>query len=256
MAGAVFANRAQPVSASDVLDQLQAEAYGAIANGPCPGPDAPHATGGALVIEWRASATRVGQGASPDAGPVTATNATDLSERLARALGVSGERVRQAMVATVRAGLPALPQEPIASIAQQLGKTPVEVCAAFLDPQSSAGDHLFVSELTAKVTSDRPAPHSEAVFGLGGKAIDLNSASADELSGPASRLGVSPERLLGALRAATPSTPPPPPPSEDEIITGLAGNLGMSQDQVRAAIKQVGGNGPFYFVVPLPGMGR
>jgi hypothetical protein len=30
----------------------------------------------------------------------------------------------------------------------------------------------------------------------------------------------------------------------------------MSQDKVRSAIKQVQGNGPFFFVVPLPGLSR
>jgi len=94
------------------------------------------------------------------------------------------------------------------------------------------------------------------VLNLGGKPIDLNSASPNELSDPAQRLSVSPERLLAAVRASVPSTPPPPPPSEDEIIKRLASNLSMSQDQVRAAIKQVEGNSPFYFVVPLPGLGR
>ena len=247
VAGAVFVNRPQPVSAADVLDQLEAEAVGAMvdADGPCPGPGAPHAASGTLVIE----------SGGPGAGPVTASNANNLSERLARALGVSGDRVRQAMLATVHADLASMPPEPMASIAQQLGKTPAEVCAAFFDPQQAA-DHHIVSRSTTEASPGHPAPHAETVLNLGGKPIDLNSASPDELSGPAQRLGVSPERLLAAVRASVPSTPPPPPPSEDEIIKRLASNLSMSQDQVRAAIKQVEGNSPFYFVVPLPGLGR
>jgi hypothetical protein len=215
------------------------------ADGPCPSPGAPHAGGGTLVIE----------SGGPGAGPVTASNANNLSERLAKALGVSGDRVRQAMLATVHANLPAVPAEPMASIAQQLGKTPAEACAAFFDPQQAAGQHI-VSRSTTEASPGHPAPHTETVLNLGGKPMNLNSASPDELSGPAQRLGVSPERLLAAMRASVPSTPPPPPPSEDEIIKRLASNLGMSQDQVRAVIKEVEGNSPFYFVVPLPGLGR
>jgi hypothetical protein len=246
--GAVFVNRAQPASAADVLDQLQTEAFGAMieGEGPCPGMGAPHGAGSTLVI---------GSGGTA-AGPVTVSNAGDpneLSERLAKALGVSGDRVRQAMIATLRAD-PAAPPEPISTIAQQLDKTPSEVCAALFDPQSAGGDHLVVSASTQAGTG-RPGPRMEAVFNVGGKAINLNSASADDVSAPAQRLGVTPERLLTAMRATLPSTPPPPPPSEDEIIKRLAGNLGLSEDQVRAAIKQVRGNAPFFFVVPLPGAG-
>src|SRR5262249_60118344 len=125
-------NRPQPVSAADVLDQLQAEAVGAMvdADGPCPGLRAPHAAGGTLVIE----------SGGPGAGPVTASNTNNLSERLAGALGVSGDRVRQATLATVHADLASMPPEPMASIAQQLGKTPEEGCAAFFEPQQAA-DH-------------------------------------------------------------------------------------------------------------------
>jgi hypothetical protein len=245
--GAVLANQARPVSAADVLDQLQTEAFGAMieSEGPCPGPGAPHAASGTLVIESGA----------PGTGPVTATSANDVSDRLAKALGVSGDRLRQAMVATVQADMTTVPPEPISSIAQQLGKTPEEVCAAFFDPRAATGEHLIVSGSTTAV-KDGAGPRTDTVVSLGGKPIDLKSAGADELSGPAQRLGVSPERLLAAVKGAFPSTPPPPPPGEDEIIRRLASNLGMSQDQVRAAIKQVQGSGPFFFVVPLPGLGR
>jgi hypothetical protein len=123
------------------------------------------------------------------------------------------------------------------------------VCAALFDPQSASDDRLIVSASTTRSGGGRPGSQTEAVFNVGRKAINLSSASADDLSGPAQRLGVN-------LRATLPTTPPPPPPSEDEIISRLASNLGLSQDQVRAAIKQVQGDGPFFFVVPLPGLGR
>jgi hypothetical protein len=251
VAGAVLANQPQPVSAAAVLEQLEAEAYGAMVQGegPCPGPGATGAAGGSLVIQ-------TGGPGVGDSGPVTVsnTNANELSERLAKALGVSGDRVRQAMIATVRGDLAAAP-EPMSTIAQQLGKTPAEVCAAFFDGQVAGEVGLVVSSTSTTQGTGRPGPHTEARFNVGGKAIDLNSATADELSGPAHRLGVSPESLLAAVRAAVPSTPPPPP-GEAEIISRLASNLGMSEDKVRAAIKQVEGNGPFYFVVPLPSLGR
>jgi hypothetical protein len=252
VAGAVFANQPQPVSA-DILEKLEAEAYGAMveSEGPCPGPGAPQAAGGTLVVQ--SAGMGAGQG-----GPVTvtSTSANDLSERLAKELGVSGDRVRQAMLATVRTDMAAAPPEPMSAIAQQLGKTTAEVCAAFFDPHAAGDVGLVASVSSTKVSGGRPGPHTQAVFTIGGKAIDLNSTSASELSGPAQRLGVSPESMLAAVRAAVPSTPPPPPPGEDEIISRLANNLGMSQDKVRAAIKQVEGNGPFYFVVPLPALGR
>jgi hypothetical protein len=213
--GAVLANQPRPVrgSAADVLDQLQAEAFGAKIEGEglCPGPGVPQSASGTLVIESRA----------PGAGPVTVTNASDLSERLAKALGVSGDRVRQAMIATVQADMATAPPEPISTIAQKLGKTPAEVFAAFFDPQSAGGERLIVSGSTASLI-DGAAPRTEAVISLGGKPIKLSSARAEELSGPAQRLGVSPEQLLAAVKTAVPSTPPPPPRSEDEIIKRLA----------------------------------
>jgi hypothetical protein len=199
------------------------------------------------------------QSGGPAAEPVTVSNSgnpNELSERLAKALGVSGERVRQAMVATVQADLVGTPPEPVSTIAQQLGKSPAEVCAALFDPRSAKDDRLIVSASTTKSGGGPPGSNTEAVFNVGGKAIKLNSATADDVSGPAQRLGVRPERLLAAMRATLPSTPPPPPPGEDEIIKRLASNLGLSQEQVRAAIKQVQGNGPFFFVVPLSGLGR
>jgi hypothetical protein len=246
---AAFINRPQPVSAADVLDQLQAEAFGVAADapGPCPGPGAAGSASGTLMV----------QSGGPGTGPVTVSgpsNANELSERLAKALGVSGERVREAMLATVRADMARVPPEPMTSIAQQLGKTPAEVCAAFFD--SHAPGDFAIGTTTSMASPGRPGPQSEAVLSLGGDVINVNSATADQLREPAQRLGVSPERLLAAVRAALPSTPPPPAPNADDVIKRLASNLGMSEDKVRAAIKQVQGKGPFYFAVPLPVLGR
>jgi hypothetical protein len=243
--GVVLTNQARPVSASDVLDQLQTEAVGALGEvtGQCPSQGEAHATGGALVVA----------AGGPSSGPVTATSPTDMSERLAKGLGVSGERLRQAMIATLHTDVAALPTDPITAIAQQLGKTPAEVCAAFLDPQARGDDRVVVSGSAFGAGDGRPS--TVASVNLGGKPINLSAAGADEVREPAQRLGVSAERLLAAIEAAMPPTPPPPP-SEDELINRLASNLGMSKDQVRTAIKQVQGSGPVQFVVPLPGLGR
>lgn len=77
------------------------------------------------------------------------------------------------------------------------------------------------------------------------------------ISAPAQKLGVSPERLLAAVKAAA----PPPlalevPPSPDELVNRFAQNLGMSPEKVRAAIRQVEEPNRFYFVLPLRGSGQ
>jgi hypothetical protein len=252
--GAVFANRPQPVSAANVLDQLQAEAYGVMQDGggPCPRPGDARTGVGAVMIQ--APAPGSGKAAGPGAGPVTAANANELSDKLASALGISGDRVRQAMVATVRADMGPMPPDPMASIARQLGKTPEEVCAAFFDPAQSGGDQQIVRETATSAGSGGQDPRTEAELRVAGKVIDLNNPTPEQLNAPAQRLSVTPEQLRAAIRASLPSTPPPPPPSEDQIIARLASNLGISEDKVRAAIMQVEGSGPFYFVVPLPGL--
>src|SRR5262245_50827390 len=160
VAGAMFANQPQTASAADVLERLEAEAIGAYGasvegTGPCPGPGAPAAAAGSLVIQ------SAGPGAAAN-GPVTvsSTSGDDLSERLAKELGVSGDRVRQAMLVTVRGDLAAVPPDPISTIAQQLRKTPAEVCTAFFDQQAGAGGGLGVSGTTT-VSTGRPGPQTE-----------------------------------------------------------------------------------------------
>jgi hypothetical protein len=242
VSGAVFANQPRRVSAAAVLEQLHAEAFEAIVqtDGPCPPSGAAHATGDALAF--------TPDGAGPGSLSITPSSGNVVSERLARAVGVSGDRVRQAMLATILPDFEAVPPEPIAAIARQLGKSPAEVCAAFGPPPSSA-DHA-----TTRV-GGRSGRHTEVALALGGTVIHLNSARADELSDAAQRLGVSPEQLLAAVRAAVPPALPPPP-NEDELIRRLASNLGMDQAQVRSAIKQLQSTGHAVFEVPLPALGR
>jgi hypothetical protein len=249
--GAVFINRPRPVNA-EVLDQLQAEAAVAMGGSPssCLPHDPAHTTGAVAL----GAGPGVGTGGSPGSGPVTvsSTSAADLSERLAKALGVSGDRVRDALVATMRPHVDPLPQEPLTSVAQQLGLSRQQVCEAFLEPPGTTKEQGTVTH----VTPDDGRPHITASLVVNGKAMDLSTVKADDVKVPAERLGVSADRLASALRAGAPSTPPPAPPAEHEIVGGLARNLGISEDKVRAALKEVEGNGPFVFVVPLPGLGR
>jgi hypothetical protein len=260
---ALFANRPQPVSAA-LLDQVQAEAIAASTSAMDLAACAP-ASGtmpsGAIAIG------AIGAGSPPD-GPVVheqqPEGASQLSDRLAQALGVSGDRIRQAMLQTISADLPpSPPPDPIAAIAQQLGVSSQQVCAAFFNnnPQArpearpqARGQSVKVS---GTVGADRPGIHTQ-VLNLNGTEIDLNNVNASQLSAPAEKLGVSPERLSAALRAALPAPPPvpPTPPNKDEIISRFAHNLGMSEERVRAAITQVEGPNQFYFVVPLRGPGK
>jgi hypothetical protein len=251
LSAALFAARAQPVSAADVLGQLQAEALSVTVAGagPCGAPAGASGlhVSGEIVLDQREAS----------AGPTTIASPTELSDRLAQALGVSGDRVREAMLATVRDTLPAsLPPDPMTGIAKELGVSREQVCAAFIE------SHLSGVMVTSDVVSRSGAPANQAAGPVvvppdGKNVINLSTPSAEELSGPAQRLGVSPDRLAAAFRQAAASLPtPPPPPSPDEIIRRFAQHLGMKEDKVRAAFTQVEGNGRFYFSVPLPGFAR
>jgi hypothetical protein len=247
--GALFANQAQTASAAEALYQLQVEAVG-------PGPDVGIGPCGPANAEppVRDAAIAVQAGAGDGGGPVTigASDAAQLSDRLAQALGVSGDRVRQAMRAAIGPDLPSKPPpDPIGGIAKQLGVSTEQVCAAFSNGAASGGftigQHVSKSGGTA-------APST--VLNIGGTQINLDSNDPNQVSAPAKKLGVTPERLLAAIKAATPTPPavPPSPPNSDELIDRLAQNLGMSPDRVRAAITQVEGPNRFYFAVPLPGL--
>jgi hypothetical protein len=245
---ALVAARPQPANASEVLDKLQAEAITGMVAAPVPGcgpsPDK-GASNSSDVFAFQASSP-----AGAPSGPTTLANAGDLSEKLATALGVSGEQVRAAMLATVRADLPtSLPPDPMAAIADRLGVSREAVCSAFLEGDGAItgfrvgaglpkGDELLSSDAHVNV-------------------IDLGTVSADQLKVQAQRLGVSPDRLLAAVKAAVPPPQPLPRlPGPDEMIHRFAANLGLPEDKVRAAMVQVEGNNGFYFAVPLPGLSR
>jgi hypothetical protein len=266
----LLASRPQPVSAAEVLSQVQAEAVTMLSTSGGPGCSGAQGAGtGAMGF----AVARGPDGGAPGkdvAGPVTVSgdakvaeavkgSATDLSDKLANALGVSGDRVRNAMIATMQADMPSgLPPDPFASIAQQLGLSREQVCSAFMDDPSGVGG-VVVHFQGAGATAAHLEPKDEVRLGgqTGKPEIDLNTATAEQLAGPAQRLGVTPERLAAAAHAAAASMPaPPPPPKEDQIISRFAQNLGLSEDKVRAAIKQVEGNNGFYFAVPVPNFAK
>lgn len=243
---AVFAYQPQTVNASDVLGELQNEAIGLQAFAPGPGCGAAGAqktTGGAVI------AVQTGSASEPS-GPVTVSNASDLSDRLGAALGVSGDRVREAMLATMKTSMPPMPADPMELIAKQLGVSTEQVCTAFASSGEPSPNVGFTVS-AGKPGQDANGPVT--AMGVNGKsAINLDTVTADDLKEPAAKLGVSPERLVDAVKAAAPQKPLPAPPNPDELIHSLAQNLGMSEDKVRTAITQVEGKNGFYFAVPLP----
>ena len=233
LSAALFLNRPQPVSAAEVLDQVQTEALQASTDaGAC----------------GRESGAKTGTGGTAPAQPGAAT---ELSDRLAQALGVSGDRMRQAMLETMCADMPQVSWDPMQAIAQQLGVSPEQVSAAFANPQTPGHTAVGLQ------VSDQDGSRS-VKLNLNGTRIDVDHIDTGQLNGPAQQLGVSPDRLAQAIRMAVPAPAElPKQSSEDEIITRLAQNLGKSPDQVRAAITQVEGSGPFYFAVrTIQGFGK
>jgi hypothetical protein len=255
---ALMASRPQPASAEEVMSQVQAEAVTMMTtgDGPCGG-GAPGPGGAGLAI------THATGGGPGGPGPVsiqgsTAGSPTDLSDRLAKALGVSSDKVVQAMIDTMKAQMPAsLPPDPVSGMAEQLGLPREQVCSAFFDPQNGIGG--FVVRYGSGPAGAPNVNRSDELRLNGGpggqQPIDLNTATPEQLAGAAKALGVTPERLAAAVKAtlSKPMPTPPAPPNEDEIITRFAQNLGMSTDKVKAAITQVEGPNQFYFAVPVFG---
>jgi hypothetical protein len=258
---ALMASRPQPASAEEVMSQVQAEAVTMMATtgGPCGKP----AGGGDMA--YAITRSTGGEPIAGAAGPSTlqgsqTVSPTDLSDKLAAALGVSGDQVRQAMVNTLKSQMPSsLPPDPIVDIANQLGLPSQQVCDALFDPNNGVGGFVVRRASGGGTqnlqTSDQihvsTAPDAKAP-------LDLDTATPEQLAGPARTLGVAPERLAAAVRAtlSKPMPTPPAPPSEDEIVSRFAQNLGMSTDKVKAAITQVEGPNRFYFAVPVPKFGK
>jgi RNA polymerase sigma-70 factor, ECF subfamily len=259
---AVFATRPQTVSAEEAPSQLQTEAVTSLAatpKGACPG-----GSGDVAFVD--------GGGPAQAQGPVTINGSapaspTDLSDKLAQALGVSGDRVRQAMLETMRAEMPSdLPPDPMAIIAQQLGVSTDLVCAAFektpitvrvgqARTQDGPSAAVRAGATGANVKQGPPG----AIGVDGNQVLDLSTATPEQLTGPARQLAVSPEKLAAAVHTAAATlaqTSPPAPPNKDGLIARFAQNLGMSPEAVTAAITQVEGPNRFYFGVQLPDVGK
>jgi hypothetical protein len=244
---AVFMVRPEPASAA-AIEQLQSEAVGSLSTSRGPCADTPTGSGAGVTIANATGGEQAGASRLQIQGPQT-LSPTDLSDKLAIALGVSGDRVRQAMVDTMRAEMPAsLPPDPIDGIARNLGLSRQQVCAAFVDGQSGT---VGFSVRRAADGQDGNVTTSNQVY-LGSTVFEPGTLTAQQLAAPAQRLGVSPERLLAAVKASLPAQmpAPPSPPSKDEIINRFAANLGLSPDKVSAAITQVEGPHLFYFAVP------
>lgn len=260
---ALVAVRPQPADASEVLGQIQMEASAQyFVSDAAPGCGA----GGEVMRTAGVAGMQVSGFGTPPSGPVTASNANELSDKLAAALGVTGDQVRAAMLASVQAELPtAAPPDPMDSIAKQLNLPRDKVCAAFFQgPNAITGFSVGDARVTrsggdAAVTQssgDTAVTRSggdAAVTRTGSNVIVLNTVTADQLKPQALQLGVSPDQLLAAVKAALPPPGAPPKlPDPDEIIRRFAQNLGLPEAKVRAALTQVEGNHGFYFAVPPP----
>jgi hypothetical protein len=236
----------QPASAEAVLGQLQSEAANSVAlsgAGGCPPPGGAvqRATTGMLVIG-------AGVGKS---GPVSISSASDLSDKLAGALGVSGDQVRQAMLETMRSLTPATspPPDPMSAIARNLGVSQEQVCSAFFS--DGAQTTIMIGRPDGNAGFSAPPGGPDI-----GHALNLTTATPDQLAPIAAKLGVSSDKLQAAIRSAvaeTASAHLPAPPSQEQIVSTFAHNLGIDEGRVRTAINQVEGNNVFYFAVPLPG---
>jgi hypothetical protein len=245
VSSAALLYRPQPANAEAVLDQLQTEAANGVALGVggCAASMATaHATTGSMLF--------VGAGVGKS-GPVSFSSASALSDKLATALGVSGDQVRQAMLETMQSLTLATapPPDPMAGIAQQLGVPEAQVCEAFFS--SGAAQSIVIARGSGNAEyAANPAEGPD-----GGPALNLSTATTDQLAGIAAKLGVSPERLQTAIKATVTKAATdklPTPPTQEQIVSTFARNLGLDEGRVRNAITQIEGNSGFYFAVPLP----
>ncbi len=243
-----------PANAEAVLDQLQTEAARSAPLGGVGGCAA--ATGTATTGATTGGMLVIGTDGGK-AGSISFSSASELSDKLAAALGVSGDQVRQAMLETMQSLMPATapPPDPMAAIAQQLGVPETRVCQAFFGSASAQSVVIARSSSNANAAFASQNP----VGPDGHPALNLSTASTDQLAGIAATLGVSPERLQAAIKAALVQAAPPnvpAPPSQQQIVSAFARNLGLDEGRVSAALNQVEGNSGFYFVVTLPGGSR
>jgi hypothetical protein len=239
--------RPQPANAEAVLGQLQTEAANSVMvsgmAGCAPAAGTARATTGGMLF--------IGAGVDNNA-PASVSSASDLSDKLAAALGVSGDQVRQAMLETMQSLTPATapPLDPLAGVATQLGVPESQVCQAFFNSGTP-------TTITIARGDGKTGFASKSGVGPDGaaQALNLTTANTEQLAPIAARLGVTPERLQAAIKAGVAATTPaqmPAPPSQQQIVSTFARNLGLDQARVQRAITQVEGSAGFYFAVPLP----
>jgi hypothetical protein len=241
--GAAIFDTARPRSATaaEILDRMQIEAQGVV-----------------MMSDPMA--------ADCQAPPV---NPNEMTDRVGQILGVSGDRVRQAMRMQVfdyrvqgqvfdyrRQGQVFDYRAPGAGASSSAPGSPgstfnievaprsagstfnIEVGGAgpVADPVNRIAEHLGLSkEQVQQVFSDPSCPDRFM--------IPFPSAHTNEwYRTAAQRLGVTPERLAGAVRATAPAPPgmERAPVSADERIARIASELGVTPEQFRSALQQAG----------------
>ncbi len=250
--GAAVLDAARPKSATaaEILDRMQYEAQGSV---------------------------MMASDSAADCEPIV--NPTELTDRVGQILGVSGDRVREAMrIQTIQVAPPpgasggpgaGFGIEPIAvsiggpaaaGAAPQAG-VPVPAGVALEgrgplpDPMARLSERLGVSREQIHQAFADPACPARIMIPFPGSSSDAQYQRA------AQRLGITAQQLADAGRATAPLAPPGVPGTErapvspDQLIQRIATELGVTPEQFRAALAQAGGSagsrGPDFFL-PLP----
>ncbi len=232
-ASLLAAARPQSATAAEILDRMQLEAQGGV------------------------MATSESSGACE---PIM--NPTDLTDRVGQLLGVSGERVRQAMrIQTFRVAPPpgapagALPaagsdtfQIPVpppsggglpaqGNVLYGVGEA-VQQPGPLPDPMARLAERLGVSRERVQQAFADPSCPERIMIRFPGSVDDPQYQRA------AQQLGVTPRQLVDAVRATAPMPPPGgegAPVSPDQMIQRIASELGVTPDQLRSALQQAAG---------------
>ncbi len=233
LAGAAILDptRPRPATAAEILDRMQYEAQG-----------------GAMV------------GSQGSGGCEPIVNPTELTDRVGQILGVSGERVRQAMrVQMFRvappAGAPApgpgneaiyvpLPSGAPAGAGPQADATvpvgdAIYVNGPLPDPMARLAERLGVSREQLQQAFADPACPERVMIPFPG------SINSPQYQRAAQRLGITAQQLVDAVRATAPLPPPGvegAPASPEQMIQRIASELGVTPEQFRAALEQAGGS--------------
>jgi hypothetical protein len=234
------AARPRPATAAEILNRMQLEAQGAAISGP-------------MEADCRE--------------PLP--NPTELTDRVGQILGISGERVRQAMrikffvnpagrapanggfgtapIAVAPAGGPAsgaavpVPGVPVgapAGVAVTVPGAPggAPPDAVVFDPIGAIARELGLSSEQVKQAFADPSCPDRFTIPFPGSADEMYRAAAQ-------RLGVAPERLAHAVRssaAAPPAGAERAPASPDEMIARMAAELGVTPERLRAVLQEAG----------------